>query len=74
MDSFMDGLSGRVKRNEMLVNIVAQLIHNPDEVTATHIKNFVHLPRVYDKPALVQLIWDTLGDDTEMDPFDHKPL
>lgn len=53
-----------MRRCDALVNIIAQLVHSPDQTTATHIKNFIDLPRVYDKPVLVEHIKNTLNDES----------
>ena len=51
----------------MLVNILAQSIHNPDKSTSTHIKNFIDLPRQYDKTTLVAALRSALDDDSEVE-------
>ena len=57
----------------MLVNILAQLVHNPDRATATHIKNFIDIPQKYDKPVLVDALRIALLDYSEVVP-DWGPL
>lgn len=52
-----------------VLNIIAQLIHQPDTATATHLKNLCGWPRDYtatDKAHLVKLLQTAI--DTHKDP------
>lgn len=55
-----------MKRSEMTINILAQLVHSPDVATSTHIKNFIDLPRQYDKPTIIAKLLEALEDDTDI--------
>lgn len=56
-----------MKRSQMTINILAQLVHNPHPSTATAIKNFIELPPEYDKPTLVRHLKEALSDDSEVE-------